>query len=257
MNLSPMTPAPSSDPLFLNIIVPAYNEEQNISETIRTISEIQSLITIPHKLIVVNDNSTDRTQEVVEALRRRYDNLVLINRRGNHGLGRCLDRAYEEVERGVVVAVMADLADDVNDIPRMLDKIREGYDLVSASRYIPRGSGEHLNPLKHSLSRLLGKALQMLIGLPTNDATNAYKMYRADVLDKIGILKSDNYTTGLEITVKAYLQGLKIAEVPTVWKDRSRGQSHFKIVKVAPEYIRWFLWAVWNGWKYRNKGIWE
>jgi len=243
-----MTSLPSTDPFFLNIIVPAFNEEQNISETIRTIEEIQSLVTIPHKLIVVNDNSTDRTREVVETLKGKYDNLVLINRRGNHGLGRCLDRAYEEVEGGAVVAVMADLADDVNDIPRLLAKLREGYDLVSASRYVPRGSGEHGNRLKHFLSRLLGKTLQLLIGLPTNDATNAYKMYRADILDKIGILKSDNYTTGLEITVKAFIHGLRIAEIPTVWKDRSQGQSHFRIARVAPEYVRWFLWAVWKGW---------
>jgi len=234
------------DPYFLNIIVPAYNEELNITETLSTIHQIQERVKIPHKLIVVNDNSTDRTKEIVQGLMEKYDNLALINRRGNHGLGRCLNRAYEEVEGGVIVAVMADLADDVNDIPRMLEKIKEGFDLVSASRYIPRGSGEHQDRLKHFLSRLLGKTLQILIGLPTNDATNAYKMYRAGILDEIGILKSDNYTTGLEITVKAYLRGLRIAEIPTLWKDRSQGVSHFKIFKVAPEYIKWFFWAVWN-----------
>jgi dolichol-phosphate mannosyltransferase len=233
------------DPYFLNIIVPAYNEELNISETIHTIHEIQSRVKIPHKLIVVNDNSTDRTREVVQGLMAKYDNLVLINRRGNHGLGRCLNRAYEEVEEGVIVAVMADLADDINDIPRMLEKIKEGYDLVSASRYVPGGSGEHENRFKHFLSALLGRTLQILIGLPTNDSTNAYKMYRADILNKIGILRSDNYTTGLELTVKAYLKGLKIAEIPTVWQDRSEGISHFKIFKVAPEYVKWFLWAIW------------
>ena len=235
-----------TDPYFINIIVPAYNEELNIRETLRTIHEIQSRVHLPHKLIVVNDNSTDRTREIVQNLQKKYDNLILINRRGNHGLGRCLNRAYEEVEKGVVVAVMADLADDVGDIPRMLDKIKEGYDLVSASRYIPGGRGKHQSGIKHFLSRLLGKALQIMIGLPTNDATNAYKMYRFEILDDIGILKSDNYTTGLELTVKAYLKGYKIAEIPTVWRDRSRGSSHFKILKVAPEYIRWFVWALWQ-----------
>ena len=235
-----------TDRYFLNIIVPAYNEEFNISETIRTIHEIQTRINLPHKLIVVNDNSTDRTGEVVQDLQNRYPNLVLINRRGNHGLGRCLNRAYEELEGGVIVAVMADLADDVSDIPKMLEKIKEGSDLVSASRYIPSGSGEHEDRGKHFLSRLLGKALQVLIGLPTNDATNAYKMYRATILHTIGILKSDNYTTGLELTVKAYLKGFKIAEVPTIWKDRSRGKTHFKLFTGAPEYIRWFFWAIWN-----------
>lgn len=233
------------DPYFLNIIVPAYNEELNISETIATIHEIQERVKLPHKLIVVNDNSTDRTREVVQRLLEKYGNPVLINRRGNHGLGRCLNRAYEEVKGGVIVAVMADLCDDVKDIPRMLEKIKAGYDLISASRYVPGGSGEHENRLKHFLSRLLGKALQVLIGLPTNDATNAYKMYRVEILDEIGILRSDNYTTGLELTVKAHLKGFKIAEIPTVWHDRTQGSSHFKVLKVAPEYIRWFLWAVW------------
>jgi len=242
-----------NDPYFINIIVPAYNEELNIRETIRTIHEIQSRIKLPHKLIVVNDNSTDRTPEIVQNLQKKYDNLILINRRGNHGLGRCLNRAYEEVEEGVVVAIMADLADDVGDIPRMLEKIKEGYDLVSASRYIPGGEGEHANGFKHFLSRLMGKSLQILIGLPTNDATNAYKMYRFNILDRIGILKSDNYTTGLELTVKAYVNGFKIAEIPTVWKDRTEGSSHFRILKVAPEYIRWFLWAVWQRIKGRKE----
>ena len=139
---------------------------------------------------------------------------------------------------------MADLADDINDIPRMQEKIKEGYALVSASRYIPGGSGKHKNGLKHFLSRLLGKILQVLVGLPTNDATNAYKMYRANLLDEIGILKSDNYTTGLELTVKAHVLGFRIAEIPTVWKDRAEGKSHFRILQVAPEYIRWFLWAL-------------
>nr|HPJ71647.1 glycosyltransferase [bacterium] len=231
-----------ANPYFLNIIVPAFNEEEGIAETIRVIRTIQERVPTPYKLIVVNDNSSDRTRERVESVLKGSSNLVLINRRGNHGLGRCLNRAYEEVESGVVVAVMADLSDDVEDIPAMLEKIKEGYDLVSASRYIPGGEGEHFDRFKHLLSRLLGKTLQIVIGLPTNDATNAYKMYRASILDEIGILRSDNYTTGLELTVKAHLHGFKIAEIPTRWKDRTSGQSHFRICKVAPEYIRWFLW---------------
>ncbi|KQC16305.1 MAG: hypothetical protein APR56_08320 [Methanosaeta sp. SDB] len=235
-----------NNPYFLNIIVPAYNEELNISQTIKTIREIQDRVKIPHKLIVVNDNSTDRTEHIVRKLQEENDDIVLINRRGNHGLGRCINRGYEEVESGVIVVVMADLADDVSAIPAMLEKIKEGYDLVSASRYIPGGEGEHRDRLKHFLSRLLGWSLKLLVGLPTNDATNAYKMYRAEILDRVGILRSDNYTTGLELTVKAHLAGFRIAEVPTVWQDRAEGKSHFKLCKVGPEYCRWFIWAVWK-----------
>lgn len=224
----------------LTVIVPAYNEEENIARAIDDIETLQ----IPFRLIVVNDSSRDRTAEVVRRKAAEYGNIQLINRKGKRGVGRCLNRAFEEVDEGVVTVVMADLADDIRDIPRMMAKIEEGHDVVCGSRYIPGGAGRHDNRLKGGLSWLLGRALKLLAKLPTHDATNAFKMYRVSLIDDITPLLSDTFTTGLEITVRAFRNGYRVTEIPTRWQDRSFGASSFKILKVAPEYIYWFLWAL-------------
>ena len=211
-------------------------------------------ISIGYKIIVVNDLSTDQTRAIVERLTRQYDNVTLVNRKGNHGLGRCITRGFEELDDGYVVIVMADLADDVSDIPKMAAELDKGFDLVCGSRYKKGGSANHHLKLKGFLSRLLGRALRILTGIPIHDPTNAFKMYRTGLLDKIGILRSDNYASGLEVLVKAYCLGYKVTEIPTVWKDRSFGSSHFRILKVAPEYIHWTLWAIFKTWRYRLFG---
>jgi len=232
----------SSPPL--NIIIPAYNEELLIEQTVLTIEKIKQKVRFLYRLIVVNDNSTDHTKEILLKLKDKYMDLIVINRKGNHGLGRCINRALEEVEKGVVVTVMADMADNVEDILKMYNKIREGYDLVCASRYIKGGCGTHNNKLKGFLSWLLGKSLHLLTAIPTQDAANAYKMFKVELIDKIGIIRSDNYTFGLEITLKAFKAGCRIAEIPTAWKDRTLGISHFKILKIASEYLYWFFWGL-------------
>ncbi len=225
----------------LTVIVPAYNEEELIAEAI---DGIESGIDVPFKLIVVNDSSTDKTQSIVEEKMNEYSNLTLINRKGRRGVGRCLNRAFEEVNSGVVTVVMADLADDIQDIEKMMTEIEKGYDVVCGSRYMTGGHGKHDNRFKGFLSWLLGKTLQISIGLPTCDATNAFKMYRASLIDDITPLRSDTFTTGLEITVRAFKRGYKVTEIPTVWKDRTFGSSSFKILRVAPEYVFWLLWAI-------------
>jgi len=226
----------------LTIIVPAYNEEDCIA---RVIDEIETL-DLKFQLIVVNDSSTDGTDAKIKEKIKQYNNIMLINRKGRRGVGRCLNRAFEEVSSGYVTVVMADLADDINDIPKMIEKIEEGYDVVCGSRYITGGHGRHKNRFKGFLSWLLGTTLQKIIKIPTSDATNAFKMYRASLLDDITPLMSDTFTTGLEITVRAYRKGYKVSEIPTIWKDRSFGSSNFKILRVAPEYIYWFFWALFS-----------
>ena len=238
----------------LNVIVPAYNEEDNIEETVNALQEIRDQIDIPYRIIIVNDRSTDNTRKIVEKLVTRFDNVTLVNRNGNHGLGRCINRGFEELQDGFVVIVMADLADDIQDIPRMLRVLLGGYDLVCGSRYTRGGSANHDLKLKGLLSFMLGRTLRFATGLPTVDATNAFKMYRTDLLDRVGILRSDNYASGMEITIKAYANGYRVTEIPTIWRDRSFGSSHFRIFKAAPEYLTWFFWCVWRVWS-RRLGI--
>ena len=92
---------------------------------------------------------------------------------------------------------------------------------------------------------MAGWSLRYLLGVPTHDIANAFKIYRKKVIDSITI-NAKSFEISMEIPVKAYLQGFKITEVPTVWKERSKGKSNFKIFKLIPGYARLYFWALLN-----------
>ena len=106
--------------------------------------------------------------------------------------------------------------------------------------------------LKGLFSRVAGVSLHWLAGIPTHDISNSFKLYRRTILETIAIESAGGFEIGMEITVKAFLQGYKIAEVPTTWTDRSAGASNFKLWKWLPHYLRWYGLCVKSTW-FKNK----
>ena len=145
----------------------------------------------------------------------------------------------------VVVITMADLSDDLRIIPRMVDLIRdEGYDIVCASRYMQGGQQIGGPRLKKLLSRVAGVSLYWLAGLPTHDATNAFRAYRRSWLAVTDITSRGGFAYSLEITAKAFAAGRPITEIPSIWTDRSTGQSRFKLRQWLPHYLYWYFYAL-------------
>jgi glycosyltransferase involved in cell wall biosynthesis len=225
----------------LFIVIPALNEEAMIA---RTLSRIQETLEIDHEIIVVNDHSTDRTAEVVRAYAHEHPQVRLIDNGGKGGFTNALRVGYAAAGDGVIATMMADLCDDPESLPLMYAKILEGYDVVCGSRYMPGGGKEREdNELKGTLSRFVGLSLRRLVGVPTHDVTNAFKMYRSEILKSITIEEA-GFASSLEITVKAFLKGARITEVPTVWQGRTAGKSKFSMLKGGKDYLRWYVWAV-------------
>ncbi|MFQ5691948.1 MAG: glycosyltransferase [Nitrospinota bacterium] len=229
----------SEDP-EITIVIPALNEEPNIEKTLET---LEATLTIPHRVIVVNDSSEDRTPEIVEEVARRHPNVRLVNSPRPRGITNALTSGFERVETPVTVVMMADLCDDPATIPRMYEKLAEGYDLVCASRYMPEGRRLGGPFLQGVFSRYVCASLRRLTGIPTHDVSNAFKMYRTEIL-RTTPLEEAGFASSLEICVMAFLKGRRIAEVPTTWMGRTAGKSSFQILKVARSYIRWYLWAI-------------
>ena len=98
-------------------------------------------------------------------------------------------------------------------------------------------------PLKQTLSRIAGLSLHWLRGVPTRDATNAFKLYDAALLKTIAIESTAGFEINLEITVKGFLLGWPIAEIPTTWRDRTRGRSRFRLWAWLPRYLKWYFFA--------------
>ena len=107
------------------------------------------------------------------------------------------------------------------------------------------GGGKHDedSEVKGMFSRFVGLSLRRLVGVPTHDATNAFKMYRSEIIKNIPIEEA-GFACSMEILVKAFLRRAKITEVPTVWHGRTSGKSKFSMLKGGKDYLRWYLWAV-------------
>jgi dolichol-phosphate mannosyltransferase len=142
-----------------------------------------------------------------------------------------------------VLVVMADLSDDMGQVRRMLELYNAGNDIVVGSRYMKGGKLIGGPWFKQLLSRLSGLTLCWFRGIPTHDATNAFKMYDRNMLSSMSIESKGGFELSLEITVKAFLAGYRIAETPSTWRDRTAGTSRFKLWKWLPHYLKWYFMA--------------
>ena len=105
--------------------------------------------------------------------------------------------------------------------------------------------------LKKTLSRVAGVSLRYLSGIPTHDVTNSFKMYTRKVLDRFEIESGGGFELGMELTVKTFVSGGKVGEVPTTWYDRTEGTSNFKMWSWIPRYIHWYFYCLKRVWIYR------
>jgi glycosyltransferase involved in cell wall biosynthesis len=224
----------------LSIIIPAHNEEDNIAEVVR---KVESTVSIDHELVVVNDHSMDRTEEIVLGLMPQYGNLRLVSNRRPGCFANAVRAGFENASGDVLIPVMGDRCDDLETIPLLWEKINAGFDVACGSRYMENGERLGGPKLKGSLSRFAGRSLHVLLGIPTHDIANAFKMYRRSVIEKIDI-KTKGFDISMEITLKAFFLGSKIAEVPTVWRERTKGKSSFSVCKLLPGYVKLYAWAL-------------
>ena len=233
----------------LSIIVPAHNEEDNIAQVIK---KIESTVTISHELIIVNDHSADKTALIVSELISDYPNLRLIENPLDGSFANAIRTGLANIKTNLVVSVMGDLCDDLGTIALMLEKIKTGYDVVCGARYIKGGARIGGSRVKGFFSFLVGRTISMFTKIPTRDIANAFKMYRRGVIESIDI-ESTGFEISMELTLKAYFNGFKIIEVPTVWREREQGKSNFKMFDLTANYSRWYLWAI----KKKMKGAWK
>jgi dolichol-phosphate mannosyltransferase len=225
----------------INIIIPVYNEGENIKHTL---AEIEQKVSGPYRVFIIYDRDDDNTIAAVNEYMRSAENITLVKNKYGIGVLNAIKTGFEAVDEGVAVVVMADLSDEISKIDEMFTKISRGYDIVCGSRYI-RGGEQIGGPgFKKMLSRMAGISLHYITGIPTHDVSNSFKMYTKKVLNDIEIESHGGFEIGMEITVKSFFKGYKITEIPTVWRDRSAGESKFRLWKWLPEYMHWYLFAV-------------
>jgi len=224
----------------LGIVIPVYNEAENIGETLIA---IKRKIKTPYSIYIVYDFDEDNTLPVARGFLERGEDLVFV-RNPERGVVNAIKTGLRRTEEDYLLVTMADLSDDYGVVDSMCNLMSDGYDIVCGSRYM-KGGKQIGGPLvKKTLSRIADVSLKYLVGLPTHDATNSFKLYRKSMFDAIEIEGDGGFEIGMEILVKAHFAGFKITEVPCVWRDRQKGKSRFKIIKWMPKYLKWYIYAI-------------
>jgi glycosyltransferase involved in cell wall biosynthesis len=222
----------------LTIVVPVYNEAGNIKTAL---DRIEERVVCPHEIAIVYDRDEDTTVPVVREIKDNYRNAInLVKNKYGRGVLNAIKTGMEEATTEFVIVTMADLSDPPEVMNAMLAKAKGGADLVCASRYMKGGKQIGGPFLKGLFSRIAGLSLHWLTRIPTHDISNSFKMYRKSMLDAIEIESKGGFEIGMEITVKAYIAGYKITEVPTSWSDRTDGESNFKLWAWLPNYLHWY-----------------
>lgn len=225
----------------LSIIIPVHNEGTNFEGLWK---ELSTSIRADFIAYVVYDFDEDDTVPVVNEIIATGE-LRLRTRKNQLGRGvvSAIMTGFDVVPDGPVLVVMADLSDDLAQVDRMLELYSQGFHVVVGSRYMKGGRLIGGPFLKQFLSRLAGTSLCLLRGLPTYDATNAFKIYDRAMVKSFAVESRGGFELNLELTVKAFLTGYRITEVPSTWRDRTSGQSRFRLWKWLPHYLRWYFYA--------------
>lgn len=226
---------------FLSIVVPVYNEQENIQPFLR---DLEQHVTEPHETLVVYDFPEDKTLPAIAAMNPPEPAVKLVHNTVGRGVLNALKAGFAVSTGDVVVVTMADRSDEPWDIPAMVALVRGGADVVAGSRYV-KGGGQEGGPIvKRTLSWLAGVSLHYVAGLPIHDATTNFRAYSRRVIERIPIESQMSFVLAMELTVKAHWRGWRIAEVPTVWHDRTMGRSRFRVWAWMPYYLHWYVLAV-------------
>ena len=225
----------------MTIVIPVYNEAENIRFAVE---KIENVVGAEHIIKIIYDTDTDATLPVVRELQKTHYNLELVKNLYGYGAAGAIKTGFITSQTKFVVVTMADLSDPPIVINEMIKIAREqNTDIVCASRYMKEGKRFGGPLLKGLMSRFACLTLYYLAGIPTHDATNSFKLYRTSFLKDQKIESTGGFELGIELVVKAHLQGKIICETPTTWTNRVSGKSNFKLRAWLSGYLKWYFMA--------------
>ncbi|NCR00343.1 MAG: glycosyltransferase [Microcystis aeruginosa L211-101] len=228
----------------LSIVIPAYNEEDCIESTAHLISERLEEDKIDYEILVVNDNSKDNTEAVLKKINQENTRIRYINNYYPNGFGFAVRCGLENFSGDAVAVVMADNSDSPDNMVDYYYKLQEGYDCVFGSRFIKGGKVIDYPIHKLFINRLANLFIQVLFGLKFNDTTNAFKIYRKEVIEGISPLLSHHFNLTVEMPLKAIVRGYSYTTIPITWRNRTTGVSKLKLKEMGSRYL-FIVLSIW------------
>ena len=224
----------------LSVVIPVYNEGESVTPTLDA-----TFAALPEdaEVLVVYDMPEDTTVPVLERYATDEPRLRPLHNKLGPGPANAIRYGLDQAQAEVAVVTMADSSDDHTQIAQIAQLVHDGAAIGVASRYI-KGGRQIGGPLvKRTLSRLAGQSLYLLGRVGTHDATNSFKVYSTDFVRRVGVESDQGFEIGIELVAKARRARLPVVEIPTTWRDRSEGESRFKVAAWIPHYLRWYAYA--------------
>jgi dolichol-phosphate mannosyltransferase len=222
----------------LSVVVPAYNEAEGITDTLEKIYAKLSAERITHEILVVNDNSKDNTLQVLTHLQITIPTLVVHTNPGPNGFGYAIRYGLERYSGDCVAVMMADLSDSPYDLIRYYTTMLEGnYDCVFGSRFMKGGKVVDYPFVKKVINRIANLIIRVVMRIKYNDTTNAFKLYKREVIEGVKPILSPHFNLTIELPLKAIIRGYSYAVVPNSWTNRKYGVSKLKIKEMGSRYF--------------------
>ena len=208
------------------VCIPTYNERENLEGIVEAVLAADART----EVLVVDDNSPDRTGDLADALAAREPRVHVLHRARKEGLGRAYLAAFAWAlarPYAFVLEMDADWSHPPRYLPELLDRAEAGADLVLGSRYVPGGGTVNWGWLRRFISRGGSLYARTVLGLGVRDLTGGFKCFRRRVLESIHLaaVHSTGYAFQIELTYRTLRNGFRVEEIPIVFEDRRVGQS--------------------------------
>jgi dolichol-phosphate mannosyltransferase len=221
----------------LSVVIPAYNEQGSIETTLRELSSELQGAGIDYELLVVDDNSKDRTADVVARVAEEDPAVRCVRSHYSNGYGLAVRAGLEAFEGDGVVIMMADGSDSPLDVVRYHGVLEAGYDCAFGSRFLPTSQVHDYPRFKLILNRIVNWWIKQLFRHGYNDTTNAFKGYRREVIENIQPLLSNHFNLTVELPLKAVVRGHSFAVIPVSWSNRMEGESKLGLREMGSRYL--------------------
>ena len=233
---------------ILDILIPVFNEDETI---VKTIENIFSAVKYDYKIIICYDYDEDPTLKIIKESFPHNSKIVFVKNFAQ-GFNNALISGFKSSTAKAVLVFMADDHINHNIINLCYEKFTEGYQVVCPSRFI-RGGKMTGNPfLKGIITKLVSFFLFNFTSFPIKDSTNSFRLFSKELINKVKIESNKGFTLSLELTAKAHRLGYKITEIPTIWVERNKGKSRFKLFPFILPYTKWLYYIVKTSIFYKN-----
>jgi len=218
----------------LTILIPVKNEEKNIEIIL---NEIENKIILDYEILFINDFSTDKTEEKVNYFKKKNNKISIINNK-KKGLGESIRNGIKYAKGKYLSILMCDGSDDLKDLQKYYKIIhKENLDAVFGSRFLKNSKIINYPKIKLILNRVFNYFISFLYLNKYNDYTNAFKIYKVDILKKIEPIVSESFNVFLELPLKIINRNLKYRIIPINWINRKIGKSKFDFNELKSKYI--------------------